>query len=342
MQILKSLGDGIGTAAGVAWSIFGIVFGTLGLTIGTSMIAIILGCISVGLFLLVCLPITYWSYKNHLKENNEVQRTLQEQEDKLCELLFNYLLAISKKILIRNKYINVTTLVENIKNKIQVDIIKHQYISSIAQSLNDLLDNREGNSFLFTLIDTLLNDNENNIVKEHLQEDMRTICKKYNNFIHTTSNASAQIKMGMINFLAAFGSVAGCAAGTLGLLGSMGVFTSFAAVPILGWSILGVAVIFGLAVAGICIHSSYEKNKKSQLIDHYKQVNSELTTSVTRNNIKTSVKRKANISSNYSNKKPDDKTKKSHSVDFDYFYNHLIWHDPNSLHETTVPHQYRR
>lgn len=40
MQILKSLSEGMGTAGGVAWTTFGLLFGSFGLTVGNSALTI--------------------------------------------------------------------------------------------------------------------------------------------------------------------------------------------------------------------------------------------------------------------------------------------------------------
>lgn len=91
MQFLKSLGDGVGTAAGVAWPIFGVTLGSLGLAIG-GISAIILGAISIAVFLLVAIPVTCWSYQNYLKEKNELLTKLQEKKQRMRQSLRTHLL----------------------------------------------------------------------------------------------------------------------------------------------------------------------------------------------------------------------------------------------------------
>ena len=110
--------------------------------------------------------------------------------------------------------------------------------------------------------------------------------------------------MGMIGFAAAFGSIAGCSAGVLGLLGSAGIFSGLAVTPVVGWATLGIAFIFGLTVAAICVCSALKKNNKIQLVVEYKNLNDKLKSAVLLKNItvdlaiETQKKHQIKISSN--------------------------------------------
>ncbi|OGT36256.1 MAG: hypothetical protein A3F11_06865 [Gammaproteobacteria bacterium RIFCSPHIGHO2_12_FULL_37_14] len=321
MQILKSIGEGIGTGAGVAWPTFGILFGTLGLTMGASTV-IILGLISAGLFLLVALSITYWSYQNHLEESKELQCTIQKLEDKQHALIFDYLLAMLKECLFNNRKKNINNtnifvLVKDIKNKISNDISKGKYSPKTVQTLRCLLDNKQSNNILYRFV-SILNHNENNVAsdynlvinfnrgeKKRLQQDIKDVCtNNNNNFFYRPLPYSTHIKMGMIGFAAAFGSIAGCSAGVLGLLGSAGIFSGLAVTPVVGWATLGIAFIFGLTVAAICVCSALKKNNKIQLVVEYKNLNDKLKSAVLLKNItvdlaiETQKKHQRKISSN--------------------------------------------
>jgi hypothetical protein len=299
MQILKSLGDGIGTAAGVAWPTFGIIFGTLGLSTGAAT-AIALSSISIGLFLLVFLPITYWSYKSYLKENKKLRHVLQEQRDQAHEHMLHYLISILRKCLLKNKIKHVSdldqsTLIQHLQDEINADIGTNNYMPQIKECLNHLLNDTQ-NTVLSTLIEALTHSKNNDIdnmpviIPEHKKKIMgkiKDIFMKCNQFTPKITDFSEQIKMGIIGFSAAFGSIAGCAAGTIGLLTAIGVFAGLATVPVLGWSILGVATIFGLAVAAICVQSAHKKSKKIQLFNYYEQINTELNLSAIQNNNRT-------------------------------------------------------
>lgn len=355
MQILKSLGDGIGTAAGVAWPTFGIIFGTLGLSSGAAT-AIALSSISIGLFLLVFLPITYWSYKSYLKENKKLRSALQKQIDQAHEHMLHYLIAILRKCLLKNHVKHISdidqdTVIEQIKSEIKQDIDKNNYMPQIKEYLTYLLEN---NSVLPALITTLMNC-ENNIdnksvinpeQKDALLIEIKNIFKNCNQFTPKITDFSEQIKMGIIGFSAAFGSIAGCSAGTIGLLTAVGVFAGLATVPVLGWAILGVATIFGLAVAAVCVHSAHEKSKKIQRVKYYERINTELSSSVMWNNNSTDAKIEAKkeltenlrdyLMSNPSHHKVMGTKKAPDPIQPNYANNHPLWGTPSSPHATSA------
>jgi hypothetical protein len=302
MQILKSLGDGIGTGAGVAWPTFGIIFGTLGLTIGASTIAIILGSITTALFFLVALPITYWSYKNYLKETEELKLIQLLQEEKISENLFDYLISISSECLYKNSLNNPAkryVFIEEIIYSIQKDIAENEQADIPCPALSWLYENRYKNNILKDFVHAInttgkvtLNykpvlDNEK---KSNLLQQIAENYNQQNSFSPTPLSLANKIKTGLIAFSAGFGSIAGCSAGTLGLLASMGVISGLAAVPIVGWTILGLAIVFGVAVAGVCICSSSERDRQNQAIAHYKSLNQKLVNITTVKNIKTNAK----------------------------------------------------
>ncbi len=335
MQILKSFGDGIGTAAGVAWPTFGIVFGTLGLTVGGSS-AIILGSISVGLFLSVLIPITYWSYRSYLKEQQELQQTTQQAEDRLGEFIFNYLLAVLRECLLNKEKENINDidsfiLVEYLKEKIFSDIAKvnANYTTQTIKILHKLLDDHQSNNFLYQFIKIASDKTNNTDSKILLLKNLNKIYQEAHVFIATPLSRFTLIKVGAIGFSAAFGSIAGCAAGTLGLLSAVGLFAGITTIPMIGWAILGSAAIFGLVIAGVCIYSTYKKNLMCQVISQYIVTNDGLENVTMIKNIKVdaeiSAKRKYERQTSR-NAIVNNPRKRSSSVNLTYSNNsHFIW-----------------
>lgn len=299
MKIIKPLGDGIGTAAGVAWPTFGIIFGTLGLTIGASTTAIALGSVSGGLFVLVLLPITYWSYKNSKEEKEKLQQEIRDQKNQISEFLFAYLLSTLRRCLFNNKEkkineIDKLILIKAIRKEILLDttLNKNKYTPAIHQTLLCLLDDHQSNNLLYDFVDksnralTINYESTVNFKPDVcLKERLKNIYKKCDYFSLKPLDITTQVRTGVMSFTAGFGSIAGCSAGVSGLLMSIGVFAGLTAIPIAGWAILGAAVVFGLITAGISIYSAHEKDKKSQRLSHYKQINQDLSAIVVKNNI---------------------------------------------------------
>ncbi|MBA2648650.1 MAG: hypothetical protein H0U75_03445 [Legionella sp.] len=75
-------------------------------------------------------------------------------------------------------------------------------------------------------------------------------------------------------FVGTYGSIAGCSAGVGGVFTGLGLFTSFAAIPVLGWGILGVALIAGIlmGVDNACFtrdnHIHHELNQVIRKMRH--------------------------------------------------------------------------
>lgn len=309
MQLLKSLGEGIGTAAGVAWPLFGIMFGVLGTTIGGPT-AIVLGTILSGLFLLVAIPITYWSYNSYLEEKNKLQRQLDEQENVFCENIIHYLLSLTREHWFANKrnelnhlppYLSVQEIklwiVEDIKNRrMHCD---HQ----LFLFLHNLLEDNKSEHFLHDYVRFL--NSELDVTNDycpvtsfestkiaHLTQKLKQILPlnefKSDNNPYTSLN---YIRHGAVAFLAAFGSVAGCSAGLIGLLSCVGVFAGLSAVPILGWALLSTAIMFGLAVAAVSVCTVAANRLKRTLVEHYTKINHELKANTDYRNYKVDIEK---------------------------------------------------
>jgi len=265
MQILKSSRDAIGTAAGVAWPTFGIVFNTLALTMG-GVSAIVLGSFSLSLFLIVAFPIAYWSYKNHFEEKRILHFNMVRERELINAILLAYLINTIKNYLIKNHTIFITSaLRDQLKEKIFRDT---QTIFKRTSKLEKDLD-------------AFLKKFTNILIYNHDPSKIEILKKLISRFINTNEKSiyfqppsiRSQIRVAGMCFTASFGSIAGCMAGMIGLLVGVGLLMGLAAVPIVGWASLGVALIFGVATAAHSVQSYRKKYKKNQMISFYKEIN---------------------------------------------------------------------
>jgi hypothetical protein len=274
MQIFKSSRDAIGTAAGVAWPTFGIIFNTLGLAMG-GVSAIALGSVSLGLFLIVALPIAVWSYKNYFQERRALQFNLERERRIINEILLFYLLNATKNYHTKDKRLGISLyyrepLIQKLKEKIFHDtrpmLLKKNPL--FEENINEML-----NNFVDIVIrEKILISNDSSKIKQ-LKSCLNRFIKKNEKLIHFEKPPLISlIKTGTMCFTASFGSIAGCMAGLLGLLIGLGLVAGLAAVPIVGWASLGVALIFGLATAAHSVQNFRKKYKKNQVISFYKEI----------------------------------------------------------------------
>lgn len=100
MSVLKSLFNGIGSGAGVAWPLFGISFSLLGGAI-EGVLSVALGAISISLFFAVSIPIVYFSYEEMENNKNLFRKQLEKNKQKLALDIVNYIQSIYKNYLIQ-------------------------------------------------------------------------------------------------------------------------------------------------------------------------------------------------------------------------------------------------
>lgn len=341
MQILKSLSEGMGTAGGVAWTTFGLVFGSIGLTVGNSALTISLGFISASVFLLVAIPVTYWSYSNFYKENEELRQAIEEQENQIVHYLTEYLLATKQECLLKNpqKYRNEydkSVLIEEIRNRLLKTMLKRPVSSSAALLLHRLFDNNQNNSILGKLMSS--NAMDKSVLKKELLAIYRdTVFLQFEEL-----SLFAKLKTGFIAFCAGFGSLAGCSSGSLGLLTALGIFPGFAAVPLIGWTIIGVACVFGLLLSGMSINTSIQRSKEKQLFVQIETIHHDLKNLAM---VKTlSVEAELKAQTKYQIRVKEELTdkltmtrplKRSSSFDSYFYRNHPLWTISHSLPEAS-------
>lgn len=87
MSVFKPAFDAIGTGAGVAWPLFGILSSALSLGIG-GVAMVSLGSICCGLFLIVGIPVFYLSYKKNKLEEMRLNKKLNTHLLNFMERLY--------------------------------------------------------------------------------------------------------------------------------------------------------------------------------------------------------------------------------------------------------------
>ena len=325
MQILKSLGDGVGTAAGVAWPTFGIVSGALGLTVGGTA-AVVLGAVSIGLFLLVTIPISYWAHKNHLEQNLKTLQTIDDAEEKISALILNYFSLIVRENLAKNKQheIDLRFLSEMIRSDIKDN--HKRFSPAIIKTMHFLLEGE--NIFLSELIKSKIQKHE---IKIHFKKNYYASRVMHPNYL-------ALIKSGVMGFSAAFGTIAGCSAGTLGLLVGLGVFAGLTSFPFIGWSVLAAALIFGFVIAKVCMEAEHQKNSKAETLSDYSATIHDLENINIIRNAK--MEAESNARFKYENRAITTPTPKKNrrrsSCDFSLIPNYALWHKTKTKTEHSV------
>src|SRR4051812_896686 len=96
MSLFRAAFNGIGSGAGVAWPLFGIVFSLIGGPIG-SCLSLALGIVSSLLFLSISLSIFYISFKETKDQEEKFCRAYLKHQRKLIHSMRAYILSILSK-----------------------------------------------------------------------------------------------------------------------------------------------------------------------------------------------------------------------------------------------------
>lgn len=253
MSWFQSIFNGIGTGAGVAWPTFGIIFAVLGGAIG-GPISLVLGMISVSLFLGVSVPIFYFSYQATKNSEQELQGLLKKNKSKLAASIEEYILEIKSRYTKEDTSDDVLTYLNKI---ISNDLCAVAKDSCLYQLLTSIQQNAGLHKSAIVLNELFWNN----------------LSEKY-------GDSSLSIKKLLLpaffSFVGTFGSVAGCSAGVAGFLTGVGIFTSFVTMPILGWGIIvGALVMGGVAAYGALLQTK-EKNRNNELTHLFKKTNKQL------------------------------------------------------------------
>ena len=261
MSFSRSLFDGIGAGAGVAWPLFGIVSSVLSLGVGGSL-AISLGSVCCIVFLAVSIPVFYFAYKKSKEETKQL-------DEKLTTHLFNFIDTLHKAYLANKTedesftdYLNRWLILENEKeNKNHLQIMLILFIKKNSPSL--------------------LNQ-YHRLPPETKKENLSQLIQNFIgiidlNGILTKPAKKELLKVAFLNFVGVFGAVAGCSAGLMGVFIAFGITLGFGANPLLGLGILVLALGLASYSAVIATQGNIEKGKKTQIYKNLKSYNHELT-----------------------------------------------------------------
>ncbi|MFT4060217.1 MAG: hypothetical protein QM652_11790 [Legionella sp.] len=216
MIIFKSAFNGIGSAAGVAWPFFGIVFSVIGCNVG-GPVSLALGGFAVTLFVSIGLSIAYLSYQQMKHEKEQLRLQLQTREEKFTNALKTYIAKRWESYAISSKNTDFSQyLMQQIdKENSLYQVLK---IYQIAQQRLEL-------------------------PPKFILKTLKSQCaQQHAPYSHTLIPA-------FFNFVGTFGSIAGCSAGVSGLLNGVGLFSGFATFPVLGCTIICVAIGAGLCLS---------------------------------------------------------------------------------------------
>ena len=270
-SLLKSFITGLGTGSGVAWPLFGITCAILGASIGGPL-SLALGATSICLFFSVSIPIFYFSYMDELKNELQQQNLFNKNNKKLHASIENYLQCIYKHYAQDSHAQVFTDYCERIINKDLHD--------SVALKTNSAL------SLLLELIQQQHELMKNNPPSGKFKHIARCVC---NNIPLKSLPFSKLVIPAFFGFVGTFGSIAGGSAGVAGLLTGLGIFSSFSAFPLLGWTILGAAVLMGSFVA-ICAALQAEEHYQTQeLINDLKKMHHQLNKATLERNLNATI-----------------------------------------------------
>ncbi|MDP3267417.1 MAG: hypothetical protein Q8M40_00065 [Legionella sp.] len=246
MTLFKSSVNGIGTGAGVAWPLFGIVFGAIGGTIG-SPVSLLLGLGSILLFLTVTLSVAYFSYKDAKNAQKDAQNSINKNQNKLLERIETYLALLKKNG------------VEHIQEQIKANFEK--------------INRSNPQSAVIPLLIALKNYTINDFIKE--------LSVKVS---QAPISSSTLVIKGFFGFVGTFGSIAGCSAGVAGLLTGLGLFSSFAAFPVTGFCLLGAAIFLGVVAARRAVTEYKRESAHQEMNIQIKNINKALIPLIERKN----------------------------------------------------------
>lgn len=253
MSFVKTISDSVGTAAGVACPLFGILFASLSLQIGGT-IAVALGSASIFLLGFIALAMLYVTYEKNKEEQLAIaQKTtsyLTEFIENYCQLLrlnnmndLNLISFLKRCAKHKDEYKFQLKFIEFIKKKYPTFLKNYPYSD---QEFNNL------------------------VIEEIIREfnDSKSLKKLIKSPPWTTIASSF-----FISAAGVFGAIAGTSAGIMGILMGLGVTTGFAAIPPLGIAILVLAAVTALCVAIHSVHGIIEKNQKTLLFKSFKHFN---------------------------------------------------------------------
>lgn len=235
IRLFKSFISGIGTGAGVAWPMFGLIFNALNNPVGSTS-ALILGSITSSIFLLVAFPVAYFSYQLADKSDQQAQKRLLENKEKLINDI-NIFYPERCYSLHLGLYLKAD-IIQDMQRDIEV--IKEYPLLT---------------KFLFFLIEC---KKSNQTIAQQKMLELFIKNKVPEN------NPSKNRVAAFFNLVSTFGSLVGCYAGMTGMLTGVGLLGGFLAFPF-----LGVAVISAALICSVCsAHQAYLESVNTIECEH--------------------------------------------------------------------------
>ncbi|KTC91490.1 hypothetical protein [Fluoribacter dumoffii] len=268
MIFFKSVVNAIGSGAGVAWPLFGILFALLGGSVA-SFFSLTFAIISIALFFMVSLPVFYFSYQE-MKEHEEIlQVQLFKNQNKLLADIKNYIETLEQYAISEKKTVNREELFKRI----------------LMMDLNTIA-SEDANSPLYSILLLLYEEYK----LKHTLPSNPIIMDR---IMHTISLApvplSKKIVPSFFSFVGTFGSLTGCSAGVSGLLSGIGLFSSFTVYPLLGGGILVGALILGGIMAYNSMLKAVDDYKKNLLNQSLKAMHRQLSKATIEREINTKL-----------------------------------------------------
>ncbi|MGQ3888376.1 hypothetical protein ACQUW5_05010 [Legionella sp. CNM-1927-20] len=244
MTIIKPALEGIGSASGVAWPIFGILSATLNLCVGSTL-AFILGSICSAMFLLISVPLAYLGYQDLKKQQEELKRKKEKYENALLSNLIAFFALLNQY-----KKLNTTlTLTDFLEKKAQEFEQRNTDEDKLCANFLRYLNSQAIYNFYNPLKPKLFNHVLQKYVKQFLINQLNK--NPYSAIEKTKINVAA-----FQAFVGTFGTIAGGSAGLTGLLMGLGLMASFSIVPWLGVAIILTATIVAIYMANVAARNA--------------------------------------------------------------------------------------
>jgi|GEM_PF-5322429 len=256
MSKLKTSLDAAGAGGGVTWSTYGILFATMSMAAG-GVLSLATGFAFISLFSVISAVILYYSYQSLKKSEQKIAKKTQEINIKLKEEVTVYLKNIHDNFFKKNPEKTTKNFLLHLQDQLEQEEIKFR--------------NNNRNSLANLLLFLKYELNNNDWLKSRFEEIVPFEIKVS---LEKKAPFTKLFIAGFTGFMTGFGTVAGGSAGIGGLLGGMGLFAGFGSIPILGWSLLGLAFILGTIIAVRLIQKAkndYQLQKTNKVYENLGQ-----------------------------------------------------------------------
>ena len=264
MSVVRAFLNGVGTGAGVAWPLFGVLASTF--CLGPAA-AFPLGVVCIGLFFSITSFIFYQSYTQKIEENRQLNNRLDMQAQQFVRNLHQLVIGI-------NPPQTDLELVDYLTNCPIFDnpefALPREFMASMLNKNFDYI--RNYNSFTGAKKKELLNQLLLSFTQATQCSNQFTYKKTFN--------------LSFPAFVGAFGSIAGCGAGVSGLLVNLGVFSGFGALPMAGIIVLSFATTMALYRANEAVEEEIAVDTKTKIYHSLKELNDEFVDAPVLENIR--------------------------------------------------------